>query len=268
MLNYSSEVWGLDADHTPIERVHLFALKRSLNTSLHTPNLMVYSKTGQYPLFVNIYVKCIKFWLHILKMPPCCLPFKVYKMLLHLHEQNRRTWASSVCCVLYKYDFDDVWVNQGVGDEKAFLKEFNERVLSLYSQEWDNSIRTKERCTVYSTFKSSSSLAPYLNELKHIKARNFLIRLRLSVSPLRTHKLRYCKDATPFVYFCPFCKSDMENEVHFILVSPKYAEIREQYISKKYFTSPYSCKLALLLATTSTVLLLRLAIYVMKAFTI
>ena len=113
---------GTNADHTPIERVHLFALKRFLNTSLRTPNLMVYGETGRYPLFVNIYVKCIKFWLRILKLPPCRLPFKAYKMLLHLHERNKRTWASFVCYVLYKYDFGDVWVNQGVGDEKAFFK--------------------------------------------------------------------------------------------------------------------------------------------------
>ena len=170
--------------------------------------------------------------------------------------------------MLYKYDFGDFWVNQGVGDEKAFLKEFKERILSLYRQERDNSIRTKECFTYYSTFKSSLSLAPYLNELKHIKARNFLIRLRLGVSPLRTHKLRYCKGATPVDYFCPFCKSDVETEVHFILVCLKYTEIREQYIPKKYFASPSSFKLALLLATRSKVLLLRLAIYIMKAFTI
>ena len=37
-----------------------------------------------------------------------------------------------VCYALYNYDFGDVWVNQGVGDEKAFLKEFKERVLFLY----------------------------------------------------------------------------------------------------------------------------------------
>ena len=55
-------------------------------------------------------------------------------MLLHLHEQNKRTWASSVCCALYRYDFRGVWVNQCVGDEKAFLKEFKERVLSMYSK--------------------------------------------------------------------------------------------------------------------------------------
>ena len=114
-----------------------------------------------------------KVWLRILKMPPCRLPFKAYKMLLHLHEQNKRTWASSVCYALYKYEFGDVWVNQGVGDGKAFLKEFKEL---LYKQEWDNSFRTKKRFAVYSTFKSSLSLALYLNEQKHIKARNFLTR--------------------------------------------------------------------------------------------
>ena len=126
-LNYGSEMWRLDADHTRIKRVHLFALKRFLNTSLRTRNLMVYGETGRYPLFVNIYVKCIKFWLRILKMPPYRLPFKAYKMLLHLHEPNKKTWASSVCYVLYKYDFGDDWVNQGVGDEKVFLKEFKEK---------------------------------------------------------------------------------------------------------------------------------------------
>ena len=56
------------------------------------------------------------------------------------------------------------------------------------------------------------------------------IRLRLGVSPLRTHKLRYRKDVTPVDYFCPFCVGNTETEVHFILLCPKYAEIREQYI--------------------------------------
>ena len=170
----------------------------------------------------------------------------------------------AICCASMTLVI--VWVNQGVGDERTFLKEFKERVISLYRQEWDNSIRTKERFTVYSTFKSSSFLAQYLNELKHIKARNFFIGLRLGVSPLRTHRLRYCKDATPVGCFCPFCKSDVETEVHFILVCPKYAEIRDQHIPKKYFSSPSSFKLALLLATT--VLLLYLATYIMETFTI
>ena len=69
------------------------------------------------------------------RMSPHRSPFKAYRMLLHLHEQNKKTWASSVCYVLYKYDLGEVWVNQGVGNEKAFLKESKERVLSLYRQD-------------------------------------------------------------------------------------------------------------------------------------
>ena len=112
---------GLEADVTAIKRTHFFALKRFLNPSLRTPNVMVYGETGRCPLFVNVYAKCNKFCLRILKkMSPHRLPFKAYRMLLHLHEEKKKTWASSVCYVLYKYDFNEVWGNQGVGNEKAF----------------------------------------------------------------------------------------------------------------------------------------------------
>ena len=61
VLNYGAEVWGLEAHHTPIERIHLFAIKIFLNTSIGTPNVMVYGETGRYPLFMSTYVKCVKF---------------------------------------------------------------------------------------------------------------------------------------------------------------------------------------------------------------
>ena len=122
LLHYGSEVWVLDADHTPVERVHLFALKMFLNASLRTPDLMVYGETGRYPLFVNIYVKCITFWIRILKMPPCRLPFTPYKMLLHLHERNKTTWPSSVCYLLCKYDFGDSLSKSGRWRRKDISK--------------------------------------------------------------------------------------------------------------------------------------------------
>ena len=103
ILNYGAEVWGLEADLKVVERIHLFALKRFLNVSIRTPNVMVYGETGRYPLFVNIFVKTVKYWLRILKMPDHRFPYKAYKMLLYLHEQNRKTWASSVCFICFLY---------------------------------------------------------------------------------------------------------------------------------------------------------------------
>jgi hypothetical protein len=268
MLTYGAEVWGLDADYTAIERIHLFAIKRFLNTSIRTPNVMVYGETGRYPLFVNAYLKCIRFWLRILKMSPQRLPYKAYKMSLYLHEQNRRTWASSVCYVLYKYGFDNVWENQGVGDEKMFLKEFKERLLTSYKQEWSTKLRTSDRFLFYSTFKSTLSMSSYLIDLKHVKARNLLIRMRLGVSPLKIHRLRFTNNITEADLTCLFCRYETETEVHFILTCPRYEEIRELYIPKKYYNCPSSFKLTLLLAANNKTILLRLATYIFKAFQI
>ncbi|XP_070193997.1 uncharacterized protein, partial [Littorina saxatilis] len=266
MLNYAAEVWGLDADHSPIEKVHLFALKRFLNTSMKTPNTLVYGETGRHPLFVNTFVKSIRFWLRILKMPSHRLPQKAYKMLLYLHEQNKRTWASSVCYVLYKYGFDQVWIQQGVGNENAFLTEFKNRLVTLYKQEWIETVHSKERFLFYSTFKSALSMSSYLNDLKHVKARNCLIRLRLGVSPLKVHRLRHTRSSTAEDYLCPFCANETEDEIHFVLKCPKYAGIREYYIPAKYYNRPSSFKLALLLATPNRSILLRLATFIMNAF--
>ena len=50
VLIYGSEIWGLIADHSTIERAHSFAIKRLLNDSPKTQNQLVYGKTGRYPL--------------------------------------------------------------------------------------------------------------------------------------------------------------------------------------------------------------------------
>ena len=72
MLTYASEVWGIMADYCIIERVYLFAIKRFLNVSTRTPRALVYRETGRYPLYVNTYARCIKYWLNLVRMqtPP------------------------------------------------------------------------------------------------------------------------------------------------------------------------------------------------------
>ena len=47
--------------------------------------------------------------------------------------------------VQHKYDFGEVLGKEGEG---VFLKEFRERVLSLYRRHRDNSLRTEGRLTI------------------------------------------------------------------------------------------------------------------------
>ena len=162
MLNYGAEVWGVDADLDIVEKCHLFAMKRFLNVSIRTPNVLVYGETGRYPLRVNIHVKCVRYWFRILKMTDARLPHKAYKMLLYMHNQNRKTWASSISYLLYRHGFDEVWENQGVGDENMFMRVFKDRLVNVYKQSWQGEMNNKERYSFYRTFKAELILSPCL----------------------------------------------------------------------------------------------------------
>ena len=96
MLTYGSEVWGIMADYSIIERVHLFTIKRFLNVSTRTPSALVYGETGRYPLMLAHTQGCIKYWLNLVRMPDNRLPSKSYKMLYDLHCKNKNMFLMFV----------------------------------------------------------------------------------------------------------------------------------------------------------------------------
>ena len=77
-------------------------------------------------------------------------------------------------------------------------------------------------------------------------------RLRLGVSVLKSHRLRFSK-TTKENFDCPFCKDTYDSELHFLLVCPKYSALRKTYIPAKFYIRPSAFKMALLLADISPV---------------
>ena len=213
MLTYGSEVWGIIADTSIIERVHLFAIKRFLNVSRRTPSAPVYGESGRYPVYIHTYTRCIKYWLNLVRMPDSRLPSKSYRMLYDLHCKNKNNWVSYVCFTLYRYNFGFVWENQGVCNMKIFLCEFRQRLIDCCLQDWYSAMASKDRLAFYSSLKKSHSLADYLFTIKKAVLRKHLVRFRLGVSPLKTHRLRYA-ERTPDIFTCPFCDTN-ESEIHF-----------------------------------------------------
>ena len=63
-LNYSGEVWCFGKSKE-IERIHLKFCKRLLNVKSSTSSNDIYSELGRYPLFINRFVKIIKYWCNI-----------------------------------------------------------------------------------------------------------------------------------------------------------------------------------------------------------
>ena len=187
-------------------------------------------------------------------------------MLLTLHNQDKKTWASSVCFLLYRYGFGHVWQNQGVGNINQFLSIFKARLKDCYQQEWHFELQSRSRFSFYNTFKSTLSLTPYLVSAKCVSTRSALTRMRLGVSPLRPHRLRYTVNIPTINMNCPFCPDVRETEIHFLLICPKYQELRERYIPRKFWIRPSSFALAILLANENTTIVSNLSTFVYKAF--
>ena len=91
------------------------------------------------------------------------------KTVTHGHRQSGFFVSLFVCSFflsffLYKYGFDHVWENQGVGNKETFLKMLEDRFLASYEHEWFQTIERSERCILYSALKSKLTMSTYVQD--------------------------------------------------------------------------------------------------------
>ena len=242
-------------------------MKRLLGVSQRAPRHVIYGELGRHPLYINTYLKCIKFWLRLTCMENSRFPKKAYNMLLSLQRHNYTTWACSVRNVLYKFGFGFVWEAQSVGNVNNFIASFKQRLLDCYTQDWHSALQSHSFFDYYSSFCHSLHVKPYLTYIKCINIRRVTSRFRIGMSKLRSHFLQYDdrRNSNRNVN-CPFCDSTPETEIHFLFVCPKYEQLRTRYIAKKYSRIPSLFKMSLLLASENEKTVLSLSNYIFKAF--
>ena len=265
VVQYGAEIWGLGTAAQNIENVHLFAMKKFLGVEPRTPNDFLYGDLGRYPIYLNSYVKCISYWLKLLCMDEDRLPRKAYKMLYVLDEKGKHTWATDVRTTLCRYGYAMVWIYQGVGCINAFLSNFKQRIIDCRWQDWNNHIESSERFHFYRSFKSGKDTEPYvlLNISRFVKSA--LTRFRFGISAITVHSLRFKRTDTRDL-LCPLCKSATEDEIHFVLCCPAYHDLRQRFISRKFYNYPCAFRLSLLVASTNNSIIWKLCMYLYLAF--
>jgi len=229
ILLYSCEIWGLQKLDS-IERVHLLACKRFLNVPLKTPNKLIYGELGRYPLYINTFVRCVKFWFRLLLLEHDRLPWQAYQMLLLMDTNGKRCWATCIREILSSTGFYFVWLNQGVGDIAKFIMVFRQRLIDIYRQEWWGSIRNKERYFVYNLFKTAFQSERYLSTIDIYCFRVAFSQVRLNALPINANIHRYSENIA--LKYCVFCKDVIENEHHMIYVCPLYSDLRNRFIEQ------------------------------------
>ena len=129
-LLYAAEIWGFKM-YEQIERVHLFACKRFLHVRNKTPDDVVYGELGSYPLFIPASVRCVKYWLKLLRQTDNLYSKKSYKMLLEMQNRGKTTWVSHIRSILCYNGSEQVWLF-GCGNGKIFFNELKERLYSSF----------------------------------------------------------------------------------------------------------------------------------------
>ena len=229
ILLYSAELWGLNRlDH--IEKVHLMICKRFLGVPVKTPNKMVYGDLGRYPLFVNSYVACLRYWFKLLQLDCHRLPKKAYLMLLDLDKGGKQCWVSRIREILCETGFGIVWLQQGVGEIKGFLSVFKQRLIDMFFQEWSGTIRDSNRYELYRQFKTVFVREKYVTDVDTYCFRVAISQLRCNVLPLNNNMYRYgdCSQKKN----CPFCAIHIEDEVHFLFHCPLYNDLRNKFLKE------------------------------------
>ena len=167
------------------------ACKRFLGVPLRTPNKMVYGELGRYPPFVNSTLRCPKYWLRVLTMDDIRIPKQAYKMMILMAESEKKCWVTQVKNVLSKNGFLLCLVTTRGWRRKYFLCELKQRLPDNFIQEWNATIRNKDRYFPYRNVKSIFEPEQYLSALEIYWFRVGLCQLRLGVLPINNNLHRY-----------------------------------------------------------------------------
>ena len=194
---------------------------------MRTPNKMIYGELNRYPLYINAHIRCIKYWIRLLNMDEDRFPKHAYFMLLSLDSNGTRCWVTQVRELLCSVGFQYVWLNQSVRNENEFISALKQRLTDMFIQEWNVSIRDRERYSLYRQLKHDFFSKSYSFKIGIFSFRAAIIQLQLGVLPINNNRFRYGNN--PIDKMCPFCKNTIEDEIHFVQRCPLFVNLRNRF---------------------------------------
>ena len=235
VLNFGSEIFGMHQG-TDLELVHTKFLRFILGVKQSTNLSALYGELGRVPLSINRKINMIKYWMKILQQDENSILKQSFLMLKHdsdlNNDYNGNNWASHIKKILQQHGFEYVWRQQSNIDIP--FNHIRQRIIDTYQQSWYSEINNSSRLESYSIFKHTFELEKYLTLNIDQKYKIALTRFRTSSHSLSIETGRY-DDTAREQRICQSCNMNkVESEFHFLLVCPKYRELRQKFF-KPYF---------------------------------
>ena len=269
VLNFGAEIWG-NHEASDIELIHTKFLRRILGVRRSTNLTALYGELGRVPMAITRKIIMIKYWIKILKQNNNALVKNAYLMLKSDADRNinyhGKNWAYQIKSILQRHGLEYIW-NQQSEIEIPFYT-IKQRIIDMYCQKWYTEINNSSRLESYCLFKHDFKQEKYLDVILENKYKVALSRFRTSSHDLRIETGRY-DDIDREQRRCKSCNMvKIEDEFHFLLVCPKYRELRSKYFKRYFCHWPTINKFETLMSSSSNKLLNNLAKYIYSALKI
>ena len=182
----------------------------------------------------------VKFWTKLLNLDDNNITKKIYNMLKNEANNNSTlkgiNLASHMKTLLDRLGLSNLWANQDtLTINYNYIKQ---RIIDNYIQIWHSNIHESKRLESYSKFKENFELEEYLSIITNKKYITSLTKFRLSSHELLIEKGRHLH-ITREDRLCKYCNMNLvENEYHFLLVCPKYANLIKEHLTNYYCRWP------------------------------
>ena len=252
ILYYSCEVSGFSRADI-LEKLHLRFCKSVLGVRQSTCNAAVYGELGRYPLYINRYVRIVKYFFNLIRNENIILS-TITNDAICKNNLGPSSWFLNVKNLLSIHGFAYVWDDPTAVNPKHFIPVFKQRLVDEFLQKWYEDIeKGRTFDSLYKHIKTHFTFENYLNTVMSRELRVSLTKFRVSVHGLKIDSGRFAgQDTQRSSRLCVYCNSgELEDEFHFALVCPLYLDIRNLYIKKTYFKRPSMMKFVSLLNTNS-----------------
>ena len=266
ILTYSSEVWGY-ANLELVESLHREYLKYILNLKKSTANIFVYGETGEYPIYIHIYCRMLKFWHSLSCRNPEKYSSRMLKTLNECYNLDiyKNDWLSKIREILNSIGLTFVWNNPGGVTSNWLIRAATLKLKDQFLQKWQDDCNNSSKATNYNLYKNGIEFEKYLDDLPFCY-RNALIKLRTSNTKLPIEKGRY--QNLPFdERLCTLC--DMQrigDDFHFLLECPHFSNNRKAMLPKFCTQHPNFYKYSYIMSSQNKTTTLKLSKNIYKGF--
>ena len=226
IMLYCSEIWGIDLifkEIDPIEKFHIKFIKEILGVHCKAQNDACRAELARLPMKNKIKHSIIGFLVHLLS-DENTLVYEIYTS-----TKNSNPWVKLTKNMLDSLGYSYLINNQFM--LKPSLVLIKQRINDQCAQEQNSNIKNSTKLEFFQGVYKMGERPAYVDKLINITDRSMLCKIRTSSHQLMIERGRHL-NISKKDRLCPICKSNIEDEYHFLFNCSSYQTQRDSFENK------------------------------------